>query len=370
MSRSSAAGPSRASRATSPRASGARATSTSRTGRTTSTSRRTGRGRRVPLRWPGLDVARGIVVLAAAVLGTGALLAPAALGPTAWWGIGLLDLLPAVFLVVAGAGAGWRHEDGVAWTTRRRWRRAGVLVAAGLAVAVARAGADPSHLAADELLRLAAATGLAALALRLPGWVLTPVAAGLLLVPAAVVTGDPAGRGMTGVDPAAGWATEVALGLPAGGVPLVSLPAAVALVLIGHALGVWARRRPPGPATAGALATVGAWSLVATIAAAQVSSPVPVLLSLPAALAGTGVAATVLAAGHLGAVTGDGAPSLEAVGRVALPLVLVGTVAVALVDADALPELPVVAALTAGGVVAAGAVGVARLLGRWRPLRA
>jgi hypothetical protein len=310
-------------------------------------------------------VARGLTVVLAAVLAVGALLAPEALGPTAWRGLTVIDLVPGLFLVVAGAGAGWRHDSGVTWSPRRRWRRAVVILAAGALVVVARADAEPMRLAADELLLLAAATGLAAVARRLPGWLLVPVAGALLLVPAAVVTGDPLGRGLAGVEPARGWALEAALGLPSGGVPVVALPAAVALVLIGHALGTWAHRRPPGPATAAALGTVGFWCLLATIVVGQVVAPVPVLLDLPVATAATGVAALVLAAGHLAATWG-GLPGVGAVGRVALPLVLTGTVALALIPAGDLPTLPVSAALTAGGAVAAAAVAVARGLDRLR----
>lgn len=380
---------------------------------------RTGRVRKPPARWHGLDVARGLAVGLATTLVVGAVLAPRTLGPVAWWGLSPVDLVPGVFLVVAGAGAGWRHDHEVAWTTRRRWRRTGVLVAAGVAVAVARAGGEPARLAAEELLRLGAATGIAAVALRLPRWVLAPAAVMFALVPGAVVAGDPLGRGLSGVDPARGWALEALVGLPTGGVPIVSLPGAVALVLLGHAFGVWARRRPPGPATGAAVATVGLWCFVAMVGAAQVSAPVPAILSLSASLAAAGLGAIVLACGQLAAVLGEGgdgagstagsragsragcragsgagsggggrsrsgagagsrsrrasgpmgAPGLAAVGRVALPLVVLGTVAVALVDVDVLPELPALSAVTAGGLLAAAAIPVARVLDRW-PLRA
>lgn len=340
------------------------------TAATTRTTRpRTGRRRRPPARWDGLDVARGIAVLLATVLVTGALLGPEALSPTAWRGLSLTDTLPGLFLVIAGAGAGWRHDSAASWSSRRRWRRAGVLLLAGGLVTVARAQAEPARLVADELLRLGAATGLAAIALRLPRWLLVPLSGLLLLAPAAAVAGDPIGRGVGGTDPAAAWALESALGLPTGGVPLVSLPAAVALVLIGHALGVWAHRRPPGPATGAALGTVGVWCLVATVVTAQIVAPVPVLLDLPVAAASTGLAGLVLAAGHLATTWGGGAPGLAATGPVALPLVVTGTVAVALVPTSALPELPTLAALTAGGAVAAAALAVGRALDRW-PLRA
>jgi hypothetical protein len=161
------------------------------------------------------------------------------------------------------------------------------------------------------------------------------------------------------------------LGLPVGGVPLLSLPAAVGLVLVGHALGVWARRRPPGPATGAALATLGVWCLVACVIAAQLIASVPALLTLPVALAATGLATVVLAVGHLAAGWAGGAPGLAAVGRVALPLVLTGTLAVAVLPAEALPQLPVLAALTAGGALVAVAVPLARVLDGWgRSLRA
>lgn len=303
-------------------------------------------------------------VVLATVLVVAGLLAPEALTPTAWRGLSLLDPIAGLFLVVAGAGAGWRHDVGVTWTPSRRWRRAGVLLVAAAAVTVARAQAEPARLVADELLRLAAATASADLARRLPWWVLTPLTAGLVLLPAALVAGDPLGRGLGAVDPTLAWTVESTLGLPVGGVPLLSLPAAVALVLVGHGLGTWAHRRPPGPATGAAFATVGVWCLVATVASAQLATPVPLLLTLPVALACTGVAALVLAVGHLTTAWGEGAPGLTAVGRTALPVVALGAVAVALVPADALPALPVLAALTAGGAVAAGVVALARRLDR------
>lgn len=309
-------------------------------------------------------MARGLTVLVAATLAVGALLAPETLGPTPWRGLTSFDLVPGLFLVVAGAGAGWRHDAGGVWSTRRRWRRAALLVAGGALVAVARADAEPARLAADELLLLAAATGLAALLLQLPRWLLTPLTAGLLFVPTAIATGHPLGHGLAGLDPAAGWQLEAALGLPAGGRPLASLPAAVALVLVGHALGTWAHRRPPGPATGAALATVGVWCLVATVVTGQVVAPVPVLLTLPVATGAAGLASLVLAAGHLAAVWGGGGPGPAAVGRAALPLVVTGTVSLALVPADAVPTLPTIAALTAGGAVAAASLGVARRLDR------
>jgi hypothetical protein len=342
-----------------------RTTSRSTPPRRTTSAPRTGRRRRPPPRWDGLDVARGTAVLLATVLVVGSLLGPPALAPTAWRGLNLLDLVPGVFLVIAGAGVGWRHDSGGGWSTRRRWRRAGWLVAAGALVVLARSQVDPARLAADEILRLATASGLAALALRLPRRVLVPLTGLLLLVPGAAVTGHPFGRGLAGTDPAAGWSLETLVGLPVAGVPLLSLPAAVALVLVGHALGVWAHRRPPGPATGAALGTVGLWCLVATLAVGQIVAPVPVLLVLPVSLAATGLGAVLLATGHLAAVWG-GAPGLGAVGRTALPLVLTGTVTIALLPAATVPAVPPLAALTAGGAAAAAVVALARRLDRWQ----
>lgn len=329
-------------------------------------SRPARRDRRAPARWEGLDAARGLAVLGAVVFGTGAALAPAALGPTVWLGIGVWDLVPPVLLVVAGAGLGWRHEAGGSWPAPRRRRRVVVLVGLGLGIAVVRAGGDPAAVGADELLRLVAATSLAAVLLRLRRPVTVAVAAVSALAPAALVAGDPLGRGLRVADPASAWWLESTLGLPTGGVPVVSLPAAVTLVLSGAAFGVWAQRRPPGPATAAALGTVGVWCLIATVITGQVIPPAPLLLDLPVAAAGVGLASLLLAVGHLVTVRGGGA-ALVAVGRTALPIVVVGTVALATFPTGAFPELPTVAALTAGGVLAWGAVAAARRLdaSRW-----
>jgi hypothetical protein len=324
------------------------------------------RRRKRTARWDGLDVARGMTVAVAAVLVTGALLAPDPLGPTPWVGLGPVDLVPGAFLVVAGAGVGWSRDAGVVWPAVRWRRRVTLLVLAGAAVAVTRAGADPAALAADELVRLAAATGLAVAALRWRPVVVVPLTALLALAPGAIVAGDPIGRGVRVVDPARAWALERAVGLPEGGVPLVSLPGAVALVLVGVAFGTWAHRRPPGPATAGALATVAIWCLAGTVVVGQVLGPTPPVLDLPVVLGGVTVGALLLAAGHLVAATGGG-QALAALGRTALPVVLVGTLVVAVLPVERLPVLPAAAALTAGGVVAAGAIAAGRRLDatRW-----
>jgi predicted acyltransferase len=304
------------------------------------------------------------------VLLTGAALAPTSLGPTPWVGVGPVDLVPSAFLVVAGAGLGWSRDTGVVWPAARWRRRAAVLVAAGALVVVARAGAAtgpfPAALAADELLRLLVATAIATGLLRLRAVLLVPLVGLLALAPGAIVAGDPLGRGVRTVDPSAAWTIERAVGLPEGGVPLVSLPGAVALVLAGAAFGVWAHRRPPGPATGAALATVGVWCLAGTVVLGQVLGPTPRVLDLPVALASVGLGALLLAAGHLVVAAGAG-EALGALGRTTLPVVLVGTLALALLTTTPLLALPPVAALTAGGVVAAGGVAVGRRLDatRW-----
>lgn len=305
-------------------------------------------------------------MLAAVVIGVGALLAPAALGPTTWLGIGAADLLPGTFLVVAGAGIGWRHDTGRRWPPARRWRRAGVLLVFGAGIAVARAGGDPGALAIDELLRLAGAGAIASLVLRWRAVLVVPLAGLLAVAPAALVAGDPFGRGLRRADPAEAWWLEGTLGLPGGGVPLLSLAPAVALVLAGAAFGIWAHRRPPGPATAAALGTVGAWCLIGTIIVGQLVPPVPVLLDLPVALTAAGCGALALAAGHLAAGRGA-APGLASVGRTALPIVVTGTLVLAFVPTTAAPDLPTAAALTAGGVAAWGALVAGRRLDatRW-----
>jgi predicted acyltransferase len=310
-----------------------------------------------------LDVARGLTVAVAAVLLTGAVLAPTPLGPTPWVGIGPVDLVPGAFLVVAGAGLGWSRDAGVVWSAPRWRRRVTVLLLAGALVVVARAGAATvpldvglsSGLAADELLRLLVATAIAVGLLRLRAGLLVPLVGLLTLAAGAIVAGDPLGRGVRTVDPSAAWAIERAVGLPEGGVPFVSLLPAAALVLAGAALGTWAHRRPPGPATGGALATVGVWCLAGTVVVGQVLGPTPRVLDLPVVLASVAAGALLLAAGHLVAAAGAG-QALGALGRTALPVVLVGTSALALLTTTSLPVLPAAAALTAGGVVAAGAV--------------
>jgi predicted acyltransferase len=344
----------------------ARTASRTTTGRTT-----TGRRRRPAARWDGLDVARGLTVAVAAVLLTGAVLAPTSLGPTPWVGLGPVDLVPGAFLVVAGAGIGWSRDAGVVWTAPRWRRRSLVLVGAGALVVVVRAavttGPLPAALAADELLRLLAATAIATGLLRLRAVLLVPLVGLLALLPGALVAGDPLGRGVRTAAPAAAWTLERAVGLPEGGVPFVSLPGAVVLVLAGAAFGVWAHRRPPGPATGAALATVGVWCLAGTVVVGQVLGPTPPVLDLPVALAAVGLGALLLAAGHLVATAGAG-EALAALGRTALPVVLVGTLA--LLATTSPPVLPPAAALTAGGVVAAGAIAIGRRLdatrGRFR----
>jgi predicted acyltransferase len=312
-------------------------------------------------RWDGLDVARGLTVATAAVLVAAGVLAPTPLGPATWVGLGPVDLVPGLFLVLAGAGLGWTRDTGRIWDAARWRRRAAVLIPLGAAVAFVRAGGDPAAVGLEELLRLLAATALATLVLRWRTAVVAPVTVLLALLPGALVTGEPTGRLIRTVEPDAAWVVERALGLPTGGVPLASLPGAVALVLVGAALGTWAHRRPPGPATAGALSTVGLWCLAATVVVGQVLGPTPRVLDLPVVLGVVGVASLLLGGGHLLAAGGGGA-SLGALGRTALPVVWVGAAALALLPTTSLLALPVTAALTAGGVVAAGALAAGRRL--------
>ncbi|MTV24721.1 hypothetical protein FTX61_04700 [Nitriliruptoraceae bacterium ZYF776] len=335
------------------------------TGATAKAARR----RRPPTRWVGLDVARGTVVLLAVVLGVAAWLAPTAFTAPSWQGLGPVELVPGAFLVLAGVTGGWRADAGAAWTPRRRWQRGAILVTAGMAVAIARAGGELALLGAEELLRLAAATGLAAwLAARHP---VIPfvVAPALLLAPAAIVTGDPLGRGLRGLEASAAFPVESALGLPGTSVAALSMFAATGLVLVGHGLGRWMHRRPPGPASGGALLTVAGWATVGTVAAAQVIAPVPSLLTLPVAAGSLGLAALTLGVGHLAVAAQLPVGAVAATGRVALVPATAGAVLGALLPAAGV-ALPPVAAATAGGLVAA-AVGLLalHLLDRW-PLRA
>ncbi len=306
-------------------------------------------------------------MLAAVVIGAGALLAPAALGPTVWLGLGAADLVPGAFLVVAGAGIGWRHDTDRRWPPARRWRRAGVLVVLGTGIAVARAGGDPGALAIDELLRLWPQPG------RSRAWCSggarwsssrSPVCWRSHPPRWSPVTRSAAGSGGPTRQPRG--ALEGTLGLPGGGVPLLSLAPAVALCLAGAAFGIWAHRRPPGPAPPppSGPSAGGAWS--ARSSWASVVPPVPVLLDLPVALAAVGCAALALAAGHLAAHWGA-APGLAAVGRTALPIVVTGTFALAFVPPSVVPDLPTAAALTAGGVAAWAALLAGRHLDatRW-----
>lgn len=305
------------------------------------------------------------------------MLAPDALGTTAWRGLGPVDVVPGAALVLAGAGTGWRHDAGVTWSTGRRWRRAGILVVAGAVIATARTWGTGEVAGPDELLRLAAATGLAAGLVRLPVWLLAPATVGLLAAPATLVGAGALGRGLGTLPPEAGWSAEAALGLPATGVPLASLPAAIGLVLVGHGLGVWLHRRPAGPASGALLLTLAVWCAVIAVVAAQLRPPIPALLDLTVALAATTTALALTAVGHLVAVTaarrGDGPGTLVAVGRTAIVPVTIGAVAVGVVNTAAAPlaTLPVGSALTVGAVTAAATAAGCRALHAWRgPLRA
>lgn len=303
----------------------------------------------------GLDAARGLTVLVATVLLVAAW-AGADVGPTVAVGLGPTDLVAPAFLVLAGVGIGWRRETaGPQRAAPRARRRALLLVLAGAVVVAARSAGDPAALAADELWRLAAATGLAAWLLRAPRAVAVALTPLLLALPAVLIGAGPTGRGLRALPPTATWRLEEALGLPTGGVPLASLPAAVGMVLVGVGLGTWMARRPGGPASAGALLTVAIWAAGVTLVVGQFRAPVPALLDLTVAVAGIGAGCLVLAAGHLVAHLGEGT-LLEAVsvavGRTALPFVAVGAALLALVARVPSPGLPSLAAVTTGGLVA------------------
>lgn len=324
----------------------------------------------------GLDAARGLTVLAAVVLVVaGHAAPPGALGAGDGVGLGALDLVPGALLVLAGVSIGWRRETaGDERHPPRARRRALLLTLAGLTVVAARAGGEVTAAAPDEVLRLAVATGLAAVLLRGPRWLPAVLVAPLLAAPGLLAGGGPLGRGLRAGGGQASWQLEATLGLPTGGVPLASLPAAVALVLLGVGTGAWMARRPEGPASAGALLTVALWSGVGVLLLGQFRAPVPALLDLPVALAAFAAACVLLAAGHLAVHLGAGS-SVElltvAVGRTAIVWTVGGAVALGLAADVPWPELPVAAALTWGGIVAAGvAAGARRLTERVEAVRA
>lgn len=300
---------------------------------------------------------------------------PGALGAGDGIGLGALDLVPGVLLVLAGVAIGWRRETaGPHRPAPRARRRALLLVLAGLAVVAARAGGEVTAATPDEILRLAAATGLAALVLRGPRWLPAALIVPLLAAPAPLAGGGALGRSLRAGGGQASWQLEAALGLPTGGVPLASLPAAVALVLLGVGTGAWMARRPEGPASAGALLTVALWSGLGVLLVGQLRAPVPALLDLPVALAAFAAACVLLAAGHLAVHLGAGT-SVElltvAVGRTAIVWTVGGAALLGLTAAVPAPQLPVAAALTWGGIVAAGvAAGARRLTERVEAVRA
>lgn len=299
---------------------------------------------------------------------------PATAG-TAAVGLGVGDLVPVVLAVLAGAGDGWRRADGRTWTPRRRWRRGAVLVAAGAGSVAVLAGAglargELAGLAPDAIWRLALALGLVAALWRLPGWLLAPVAVSAAAAPAALAGAGVAGRAVRHAEP---WTLEAALGVARTGVPATSLPGVVAAVLAGVGLGVWVRRRPDGPASAGALATVAVWAAGVTLVVGQLRPPVPVLVDLPVVTAALTVTCVLLAVGHL-VVRLPAAPAVDAVaavGRTALVWTATGAAGLLLAAPHATLQLPAGAALTAGGVVAVGVAAAALRLERLAgPLRA
>ncbi|MBW3659123.1 MAG: DUF1624 domain-containing protein [Actinobacteria bacterium] len=312
---------------------------------------RTSRARRrrpaTPARSATLDLLRGVGVVATVLLLAGT--APSALPPwatpSAWHGVEPADLVLPLFLVVAGAAMAWRDATAagspvwrqVAWALRR----VVVLVALGLALNWL---AQPEPLRWSGLLqRIGLATFLGWLVTRLPrAWQIAAVALtvagwGLALERLAA---PGVGRGVLRPDEnLVAWLDTSLLGpghlvTPTDPLGLASLPAAVALVIGGRLLGGWLRGRPPGPATAAALAVTGGWLVVLGVVWGQLTPLNATLWTPPYLLFSAGAVLALAALVHLAGEVLPGARLLAPVGRLgrnALPAYLLpaGLVAIA-----------------------------------------
>lgn len=282
----------------------------------TATGRRTGTraSRRAGARVPELDAARGLLLLVVGVvlLRPEAVTAPGWLGPSAWQGLRLADLLPASLTLVAGVALGLQQADrsgrGTPRWLGRHVRRIAVLLVVGTALAWATAGAAvPPDLDAlrwtGHLPRLALAGGVAAAVLLLPRWAEATVAATLLLGHGAwlVVAG---GRAPAPADAAPAGVDVGLLGVghalaPVDPTGLVAVVPSVGLLLVGAWVARWLRSRTRGSATAGILGLATGWTALAGVVVGQA---VPVNASLwttPTLLLAAAAVLGLLAGGHL-----------------------------------------------------------------------
>lgn len=261
---------------------------------------------------PELDAARGILLLLVGVvlLRPDAASAPSWLGPSAWQGLRVADLLPAALTLVAGVALGLQRADRAgrgtpAWLVRHA-RRVVVLLAVGLALAWVGAGApwpaDPDALRwTGHLQRLALAGGVAAVVLLLPRWAEAAVAATLLLGHGAWLVlaggGSPADAAPAGLDvELLGAGRALAPVDPAG---LVAVAPSVGLLLAGTWVARWLRSRNRGTATAGILGLAAGWTALAGVVVGQVVPANASLWSTTTLLLAAAAVLGLLAGGHL-----------------------------------------------------------------------
>lgn len=271
----------------------------------------------VPARSATLDLLRGAGVVATVLLLAGS--APSSLPPWAepsgWHGIAGADLVLPLFLLVAGASLAWAdagRAGAPGWRrTGRALRRATLLVALGLAVNWLGSDGDPDTLRWSGLLqRIGLATFLGWLVTRLaPAWQLAAVLAVLagwgLALERVAAPGVPAGVLRPDANLVA-WLDRSLLGPehlvgPTDPLGLATLPAAVALVVVGRLLGGWFRGRPAGPATSAAMAVLGGWLVVLGVVWAQLTPLNATLWTPPYLLFATGAVAMLAAFAHLAA---------------------------------------------------------------------
>jgi predicted acyltransferase len=316
--------------------------------------RAVGRTPGAPARSATLDVLRGVGVVGTVVLlaGTPPAVLPDALAPASWHGYRLGDLVLPLFLVVAGASLALAHAGRTgasAWRWRARLaRRTVVLLALGLALSWL---ADPilAELRwTGPLQRVALASLLGWGLTRLPRWwqvaAVGAVLAGWWWVLLRAPVPGPAGDRFAPDGNLARWVDRSLLGpehVAAPTDPLglaATLPAAL-LVVAGVRLGVWLRGRPPGPATAAALAVAGGWLVVLGVVWAQVTPLNPTLMTPSYVLFATGAVLVATAVAHLAA---EVLPAGRAVAPLVAPLGVLG-------------RNPLVAYVLAAGLVAVAA---------------
>jgi len=261
---------------------------------------------------PELDATRGLLLLVAGVvlLRPAGLDAPGWLGPSAWQGLRVADLLPAALTLVAGVALGLQQGDRAsrgtpAWLARHA-RRVVLLLLVGLGLAWATAGTPwPPDLDAlrwtGHLQRLALAGGVAAGVLLLPRWAEAAVAGGLLLGHGGwlVVAGGraPADAAPAGIDAALlGPGHALAPVDPTG---LVAVVPSVGLLLVGVWVARWLRARSRGTATAGILGLAAGWTALAGVVVGQVVPSNASLWSTTTLLLAAAAVLALLAGGHL-----------------------------------------------------------------------